>query len=90
MPRCDAIVLGTGAFSWLAFDSTFTEFHRLPGTTPERDNVLDRGDLIVAVEVPPRIEGHASHYFKLRDRQSYEFALASAAAAVDSSGDRHI
>lgn len=60
----------------------FTEFHRLPGSTPERDNVLDRGDLIVAVEVPPRIEGRASHYFKLRDRQSYEFALVSAAAAL--------
>src|SRR5246127_5860116 len=43
----------------------FTEFHRLPGNTPERDNVLDRGDLIVAIEVPPRIEGHASHYLKL-------------------------
>src|ERR1700757_3032655 len=60
----------------------FTEFHRLPGNTPESDNVLDRGELIVAVEVPPRFEGRASHYFKLRDRQSYEFALVSAAAAV--------
>jgi xanthine dehydrogenase YagS FAD-binding subunit len=60
----------------------FTEFHRLPGMTPERDNVLDRGDLIVAIEVPARSEGRASHYFKLRDRQSYEFALVSAAAAV--------
>jgi len=44
--------------------------------------VLERGDLIVAIEVPARNEGHASHYFKLRDRQSYEFALVSAAAAV--------
>lgn len=60
----------------------FTEFHCLPGNTPERDNVLDRGDLIVAIEVPARNEGRASHYFKLRDRQSYEFALVSAAAAV--------
>ena len=60
----------------------FTEFHLLPGNTPERDNVLDRGDLIVAIEVPPRIEGRASHYLKLRDRQSYEFALVSTAAAV--------
>src|SRR3984893_1251569 len=60
----------------------FTEFHLLPGNTPERDNVLDRSDLIVAIEVPPRIEGHASHYLKLRDRQSYEFALVSTAAAV--------
>ena len=61
----------------------FTEFLCLPGNTPEQDNVLSRGDLIVAVEIPPRIEGRASHYFKLRDRQSYEFALVSAAVAVD-------
>ena len=60
----------------------FTEFHRLPGTTPDRDNVLERGDLIVAIEVPARAEGRASHYLKLRDRESYEFALVSAAAAV--------
>ena len=61
---------------------TFTEFHHLPGTTPERDNVLDRGDLIFAIEVPPRVEGRTSYYLKIRDRQSYEFALVSAAAAV--------
>jgi len=60
----------------------FTDFHRLPGNTPEQDNVLERGDLIVAIEVPARKEGRASHYFKLRDRQSYEFALVSAAVAV--------
>ena len=60
----------------------FTEFHLLPGNKPERDNVLERGDLIVAIEVPQRIEGRASHYLKLRDRQSYEFALVSTAAAV--------
>jgi xanthine dehydrogenase YagS FAD-binding subunit len=60
----------------------FTEFHRLPGNTPERDNVLERGDLITAIEVPPSIEGRASHYLKVRDRESYEFALASAAAAI--------
>jgi xanthine dehydrogenase YagS FAD-binding subunit len=67
----------------------FTEFHRLPGDTPERDNVLGRGDLIVAVEVPARPEGRASHYLKVRDRQSYEFALVSAAAAVAMDG-QHI
>src|SRR5690242_12902458 len=60
----------------------FAEFHRLPGDAPERDNVLGRGDLIVAVEVPASPEGRASHYLKVRDRQSYEFALVSAAAAV--------
>jgi len=66
----------------------FTDFHRLPGTMPEVDNVLDRGDLIVAIEVPARAEGRASHYLKVRDRQSYEFALVSAAAAVATDGRR--
>src|SRR5246127_1566877 len=66
----------------------FTEFHRLPGSTPERDNVLERGDLIMAIEVPARIEGRASYYLKIRDRQSYEFALVSAAAAVAPDGGR--
>ena len=66
----------------------FTDFHRLPGSTPERDNVLDRGDLIVAIELPARAEGRASHYLKVRDRQSYEFALVSAAAAVATDGRR--
>jgi xanthine dehydrogenase YagS FAD-binding subunit len=66
----------------------FTEFHRLPGSTPERDNVLDRGDLIVAIDVPARAESRASHYLKVRDRQSYEFALVSAAAAVATDGRR--
>src|SRR5256885_3484761 len=60
----------------------FTDFHRLPGDTPERDNVLGRGDLIVSIEVPARPEGRGSHYPKIRDRESYEFALVSAAAAV--------
>jgi xanthine dehydrogenase YagS FAD-binding subunit len=64
----------------------FVEFHRLPGSAPERDNVLGRGDLIVAIEVPERAEGRASHYLKVRDRQSYEFALVSAAAAVATDG----
>src|SRR5438445_8132925 len=66
----------------------FTEFHRLPGGTPERDNVLERGDLIVALEVPARPEGRASHYLKVRDRQSYEFALVSAAAGVATDNGR--
>src|ERR1700752_4172389 len=66
----------------------FAKFHRLPGDTPERDIVLDRGDLIVSIEVPARTEGRASHYFKLRDRQSYEFALVSTAAAITADGGR--
>jgi len=60
----------------------FLDFHRLPGDTPERDNVLDRGDLIVGVDVAARREARSSHYLKVRDRQSYEFALVSAAAGI--------
>lgn len=66
----------------------FTDFHRLPGNTPERDNVLDRGDLIVAIEVPASVEARASHYLKVRDRASYEFALVSVAAALATDGRR--
>ena len=66
----------------------FTDFHRLPGGTPERDNVVERGDLIIAIEVPARAEGRASYYLKVRDRQSYEFALVSAAVAVATDGRR--
>src|SRR5437867_6108431 len=51
----------------------FSEFHRLPGDTPQNDNVLARGELIVAIEVPARAESRSSHYLKVRDRQSYEF-----------------
>ncbi|MGA7344482.1 MAG: FAD binding domain-containing protein, partial [Pseudolabrys sp.] len=66
----------------------FTDFHRLPGNTPERDNVLDRGDLMVAIEVPANVEARASHYLKVRDRASYEFALVSVAAALAMDGRR--
>jgi xanthine dehydrogenase YagS FAD-binding subunit len=67
----------------------FADFHRLPGSAPERDNLLDRGDLIIAIEVPANPEARTSHYLKVRDRASYEFALVSAAAAVATDG-RHI
>jgi xanthine dehydrogenase YagS FAD-binding subunit len=67
---------------------SFVDFHRLPDDTPEHDTVLGRGDLIVAVEVPARGEGRASHYLKVRDRESYEFALVSIAAAVALDGKR--
>ena len=66
----------------------FPDFHRLPGSTPERDNVLDRGDLIVAIEVPANEEARTSHYLKVRDRASYEFALVSAAAGAAMDGRR--
>src|SRR5918994_5927810 len=59
------------------------DFHRLPGDAPERDTVLEPGELIVAVEVPASAAARSSHYLKLRDRASFEFALVSVAAGLD-------
>jgi xanthine dehydrogenase YagS FAD-binding subunit len=64
----------------------FGEFHLLPGTTPDKDNVLGRGDIIVDLDIPYRPEARRSHYLKVRDRQSYEFALVSVAVALDLDG----
>jgi xanthine dehydrogenase YagS FAD-binding subunit len=55
------------------------DFFLLPGTTPERETVLEPGDLITHVTLAPAAAGSRSVYLKLRDRASYEFALASAA-----------
>jgi xanthine dehydrogenase YagS FAD-binding subunit len=60
-----------------------TDFHRLPGTTPERDSNLARDEMIVAVELPPARFSRNSHYLKVRDRASYAFALVSVAAALE-------
>jgi CO/xanthine dehydrogenase FAD-binding subunit len=59
-----------------------TAFYRLPGETPDIENELAHGDLIVSIEVPLPQPGARSHYLKVRDRASYEFALASAAVIV--------
>jgi xanthine dehydrogenase YagS FAD-binding subunit len=64
----------------------FGEFHLLPGNTPERETVLEPGDLITHVTLPAPIEGSKQLYFKLRDRASYEFALASAAVVISVEG----
>src|SRR5439155_10562003 len=58
-------------------------FHRLPGNEPQRDTVLEHGDLITAVDLPPLSFATHSHYRKVRDRASYAFALVSVAAAID-------
>jgi xanthine dehydrogenase YagS FAD-binding subunit len=58
------------------------EFYLLPGDTPGVENTLGRGELITSVEVPLLPEGARSGYLKVRDRASYEFALASAAVAL--------
>lgn len=64
------------------------DFHLLPGNTPHRETVLEPGDLITHVTLPPPIAGSKQLYLKLRDRASYEFALASAAIVLTVSGGK--
>ncbi len=61
----------------------FEDFHLLPGESPHRETVLAPGDLVTHVTLPPPRAGGKSLYLKLRDRASYEFALASAAVVVE-------
>jgi xanthine dehydrogenase YagS FAD-binding subunit len=61
----------------------FIDFHRLPGSTPEKDNNLLKGELIVRLEIPVNNLNKNFHYLKVRDRSSYAFALVSVAAALD-------
>jgi len=59
-----------------------TEFHLRPGDRPDIENVLAHGELITHVDVPLPPDGVRSHYLKVRDRASYEFAVVSVAAAL--------
>jgi xanthine dehydrogenase YagS FAD-binding subunit len=81
MVALDAVVRTQGPDS----DRTIplTELHRLPGDQPERDTVLEHGELITAIDVPPLGFAANSRYRKVRDRASYAFALVSIAAALD-------
>jgi xanthine dehydrogenase YagS FAD-binding subunit len=65
----------------------FTEFHRLPGDTPQKDNTLQKGELITGVHIPDNYFNKKYHYLKVRDRTSYAFALVSVAAALDMNGN---
>jgi xanthine dehydrogenase YagS FAD-binding subunit len=65
----------------------FSQFHRLPGDRPERDTNLEADELITAVELPAEIFDTHYSYLKLRDRQSYAFALVSVAAALRVDGE---
>jgi xanthine dehydrogenase YagS FAD-binding subunit len=58
------------------------DFYLPPGDTPDREHPLEHGELIVAIELPPAPVARTSLYLKVRDRESYEFALASAALAL--------
>jgi xanthine dehydrogenase YagS FAD-binding subunit len=61
----------------------FADFHRLPGDTPHVETALEHGELITAIDLPALPWARRSHYRKVRDRASYEFALVSAAVALD-------
>ena len=65
---------------------TMPGLHRLPGDTPERDTILEPGELIIGVELPPPPPG-PSTYRKVRERASYAFALVSVAALLDVADD---
>jgi xanthine dehydrogenase YagS FAD-binding subunit len=77
----DAVVHTAGPDGGRSID--IDDFFLLPGETPEVEHPLAHGELIVAIEVPPAPIARRSVYLKFRDRQSYEFALVSAAAALE-------
>jgi len=95
-PQCIAVHPSDMCVALAALDATvviagkkgerrlpFTEFHRLPGDHPELDNRLAKDELIVGVEIPDNNFAKHSYYLKIRDRQSYAFALVSVAAALE-------
>lgn len=73
------VVRGVDGERTLAID----DFYRLPGDAPERDNTVARDELVTAIEIPAPADGTLSTYRKVRDRQSYAFAIASVAATLD-------
>jgi xanthine dehydrogenase YagS FAD-binding subunit len=93
---CMAVYPGDFAIALAAFDAVvdttsphgsrsipLLELHRLPGSTPQLETVLAADELITRVRVPATRLGKASTYQKIRDRESYAFALTSAAVALD-------
>jgi len=99
-PHCIAVYPGDLAVALVALDADVhvrgaagervipvERLHRLPGDTPHVETVLELGELITAVTIPATAHARRSHYLKVRDRASFEFALASAAVALDVEGD---
>ena len=66
----------------------FNEFHLLPGQTPQYETTLRHDELITSVDLPALASSVKSHYLKVRDRASYEFALTSAAVIIDADGGK--
>ncbi|OJH38795.1 FAD binding domain-containing protein [Cystobacter ferrugineus] len=92
---CSAVYPGDWAIALLAFDAVvdtlsprgersipLRELHREPGSTPDIETVLAPDELLVRIRVPTSQAGRASTYHKIRDRESYAFALTSAAVAI--------
>jgi len=88
---CIATYPGDLATALVAFDAVVhigdrriavEDFFLLPGTTPEREHALDAGEMITGIAIPASAATRRSTYLKVRDRQSYEFAAASAAVGV--------
>jgi len=97
---CIATYAGDWAVALLAFDALVdvvgpggertlpvADLHREPGDTPQIEHTLAPNELIVRIRVPPTDTGRASTYLKIRDRESYAFALASAAVGLAVDGD---
>lgn len=83
----DAVVKVQGA-NGQARSIPFADYHRLPGDTPQKDNNLNQGELITAIEIPKNNFASKSYYLKVRDRASYAFALVSVAAALETEGNQ--
>jgi xanthine dehydrogenase YagS FAD-binding subunit len=88
---CVAMVILDAVIHTLKADGTtraipFAEFHQVPGDTPDVEVALEHGELITHVVLPTLPLARRSHYLKVRDRASYEFALASAAVALELDG----
>lgn len=99
-PACIAAYPGDFAQALIALDASvdivgsqgarrlaFADLHLSPGAHPERETVLDPGDIITSFHVPYLPFARRSLYVKVRDRDSYEFALASAAVALNLEGN---
>ena len=98
-PHCIAAYPGDLAVALVALDAwvettvagatrtvPLAELHRLPGDSPHLETVLEPGELITAVIIPASALARRSHYLKIRDRTSFEFALVSAAVALELDG----
>lgn len=88
MAALDAIIQVSGPKG--TREIPFNDFHLLPGETPERETTLEPHELITAVDLPANSFGAKSHYLKVRDRESYAFALVSAAVALELDGEGKI